>query len=200
MINCNEIIKQSVSMKDICYHYGIPVNRAGFAKCPFHANGDERTPSMKIYNGERGYACFACHSSGDVIDFVMRYLNLPFKDAVRRINVDFALNLPLGGKLTDEEKTVLNERKRRLEAKKKFEAWKASAITQMSKCYLLAHQAKKSNGRKWSNAEIMAIKFQELLEYYLDILNGSDVEGQKQVYQQRKDVSQLCEKILTLQT
>lgn len=83
-------IKATVSMIDICEKYGIEVNRGGFASCPFHS---ERTPSMKIYPGQRGYCCFGCGKSGDVIDFVKEYFSISFKDAVRKINDDFGLHL-----------------------------------------------------------------------------------------------------------
>ena len=38
-------IRNTVSMRDALAHYGIAVDRAGFAACPFH---HDRHPSMKI--------------------------------------------------------------------------------------------------------------------------------------------------------
>jgi DNA primase len=81
-----EKIKEVVTMFDLVQRYGIDVNAAGFAQCPFH---QEKTPSMKIY--ERGYKCFGCNSGGSIFDMVMKMFNLNFKDAKERINHDFGL-------------------------------------------------------------------------------------------------------------
>lgn len=87
-----ETIKQSISMLDICHQYGIQVNRAGFACCPIHG---EKSPSMKVYPGNKGWHCFGCHQGGDVISFVQQYFGLDFISAVRKLNDDFNLHLPI---------------------------------------------------------------------------------------------------------
>ena len=55
---------------------GIVVGRHK-ALYPFH---EDRHPSLHFKNNR--FKCFACGASGDVIDFVMRYLNIGFKEAV----------------------------------------------------------------------------------------------------------------------
>lgn len=111
MNNYAEQIKQSVTMRQVCNIYGIEVNRAGFACCPFH---NEKTPSMKIYDGSRGYFCFGCKKSGDVISFVKEYFNLTFPASIDKLNSDFHLGLPIGEKLTpaEEEKAKKETGKR----------------------------------------------------------------------------------------
>ena len=47
------------------------------ALCPFH---EDRHPSLHFKNNR--FKCFACGASGDVIDLVMRYMNISFKEAV----------------------------------------------------------------------------------------------------------------------
>lgn len=96
-------IKQAVTMRDVCEMYGITVSRGGFALCPFHA---DKKPSMKIYDGKRGFCCFVCDTKGSVIDFVMRFFGLDFKTAVCKINDDFNLGLPIGEKQTAEERRI----------------------------------------------------------------------------------------------
>lgn len=95
------IIKQSVSMADVCNIYGIPVNHAGFCSCPWH--GTDKHPSMKIYDGDRGYHCFTCGIGGDCIDFVSKYFGLSFQEAIKKINSDFGLNLPLNSAKSSQE-------------------------------------------------------------------------------------------------
>ena len=91
-------IKQSVTMLDICQQYGIDVNRAGFTPCTFH---QEKTGSMKIY--QNGYHCYGCGAHGDVIDFTAHFFGLQFYDAIKKLNDDFRLGLPIGQKLDYEK-------------------------------------------------------------------------------------------------
>lgn len=129
-------IKEAVTMLDICDKYGIEVNRSGYACCPFH---NERTPSMKVYPGQRGYCCFGCGKSGDVIDFVKQYFSISFKDAVRKIDDDFGLHiliddhadlrtrLAAGRAAYERQKRMEAERKRREDIEREYwdlyDAW-----------------------------------------------------------------------------
>lgn len=83
-------IKRLVPMTRAAPFYGLTVSRAGFCCCPFHG---EKTPSMKIYDGDRGYHCFGCHKGGSVIDFVMDLFGLSFVGAQKRLDADFNLGL-----------------------------------------------------------------------------------------------------------
>lgn len=96
-------IKSSVTMIDVCHEYGIAVNISGFACCPFHA---EKTASMKIYQGDRGWHCFGCGEGGSVIDFVMKLFSLDYVSACRKMNEDFGLQLPLDREQTEEERVA----------------------------------------------------------------------------------------------
>ena len=73
-------IRNTVSMRDALSHYGIAVDRAGFAACPFH---HDRHPSMKIYPGDRGYFCFVCHEGGDALRFIQKMEGGTFGEAVK---------------------------------------------------------------------------------------------------------------------
>jgi hypothetical protein len=48
--------------------------------CPFHP---DRKPSFKIYKKTNTFHCFGCGAHGSPIDFVMRFQNCDFKEAVR---------------------------------------------------------------------------------------------------------------------
>ena len=102
-VNYADEIKQNVTMREICEMYGIAVSRGGFALCPFHA---DKKPSLKVYDGKRGFCCFVCDTKGSVIDFVMRFFGLDFKAASCKINTDFNLGLPIGEKQTAEERRI----------------------------------------------------------------------------------------------
>lgn len=90
-------IKQKLNSREVLNAYGIETNSKGFAVCPFH---NEKTASFKVYDGDRGYYCFGCGASGDVIDFIKKFFNIPFNEALQKLNQDFALGLPIGKRLT----------------------------------------------------------------------------------------------------
>ena len=85
-------IKDLVSVKDVCNMYGFKIDRKGFMRCIFH---NEKTASMKVYEGNKGYYCFGCGSGGDVIDFMQRAFNLSFTEAISKLNNDFNLGLDI---------------------------------------------------------------------------------------------------------
>lgn len=87
MITMKDIILENIDMIDVLTEYNIKVSRSMFC-CPFH---NDRTPSAKVY--DKSYFCFACGKGGDLIQFVQDYFNLSFRDALRKINHDFNLNL-----------------------------------------------------------------------------------------------------------
>lgn len=52
-------------------------------KCPFHAGGDERTPSCMIYVDQQRFYCFGCRRHGDVVDMITiaEEMGLPWHQA-----------------------------------------------------------------------------------------------------------------------
>ncbi len=61
-----------------------------FGVCPFHK---EDTPSFVVNQKEQFYYCFGCHVHGNILDFIMHFERLNFKDAV--VYLANYLNLPL---------------------------------------------------------------------------------------------------------
>lgn len=89
-----ERIKAAIPTREAAEYYGFRVNRHGRMPCPFH-NG--RDPNLRVYPGDKGYHCFVCGATGDVIDFTARLFRLDARQAARRLNEDFRLGLPLDG-------------------------------------------------------------------------------------------------------
>lgn len=110
-----EQVKQSVTMLEVAERYGVEVNGAGFASCPFHS---ERTSSMKIYGNDRGWHCFGCGAGGDIIHFVEMLYGLNPMDAVKKIDSDFGLNLIYGNANRELERAEQNLKQ---EARQRFE-------------------------------------------------------------------------------
>ena len=106
-------VKDSVTMRELAEKLGFKVDRAGFMACPFH-QGDH-TASMKLYGGKRGYYCFGCHQGGNIIQFVMQYLNMDFEPATRYIAGAFHIPLEESDNMSKE---AVRESARRMELRK----------------------------------------------------------------------------------
>ena len=123
-MNLSSEIKSRVSALDVCRQYGVDVNRAGFTRCLWH---NERTASLKIYPGDRGYFCFGCHEHGSSIDLVMKLFDESVGGACKRLNDDFRLGLIKEGNVSRNERIAQNreawERRRQQdEVKRQHEA------------------------------------------------------------------------------
>ena len=194
MVDYANEIKQMVPMRELCDRYGIRVNRAHKALCPFHP---DRSPSMEVFDGTRGWWCFVCNEGGDVIDFTMRFFRLPFRDAMARLNEDFALHLPLDAPMDDQAKKEIARRKQLADTERRFNAWREDTIRQLSACFRLAHMALKSGApNNWTQSMCAAVVNQAMVGAYLDILDGSDLNEQMQIFRQRREVRDLCDTIL----
>lgn len=106
-MNYADEIKRRVTARELFQFYGFEINRGGFCKSPFSSN--DKTPSLKVYDGGRGWHDFSSGNGGSVIDFVMLYFGLSFKDSLAKINEDFSLGLPIGEKI-DRRKQLEMER------------------------------------------------------------------------------------------
>ena len=84
-------MKAAVTARQVAERYGLKVNRAGMACCPFH---DDRNPSMKL--DERFY-CFGCGATGDAVDLAARLLDLSPKEAAVQLASDFGIILSKEG-------------------------------------------------------------------------------------------------------
>lgn len=109
MVDYAELIKRLVSMQDVAERYtGEPI-RFNRMRCPIH-HGTDR--NLRIY--PKSYYCWVCHAAGDQIQFVQSVLGLSFQDAMKRLNDDFGLNLPIGSERCDSERLERIDRQNRI--------------------------------------------------------------------------------------
>ena len=116
MVDYAGIIKSSVPMPEVAERYTgqrIVRNRI---RCPIHHGSDL---NMRIY--PKSYYCWVCHAAGDQIQFVQSVLGLSFQDAMRRINDDFGLGLPIGAEPSDAERNRLAELNRKIAEHRRLE-------------------------------------------------------------------------------
>ena len=69
---------RATPIEEVAVELGMRVVRHT-ALCPFH---NDTHPSLHFNRGKNRYKCFACGASGDVVDLVMKYNNVGFREAV----------------------------------------------------------------------------------------------------------------------
>ena len=63
-------------------------------KCPFH---NDTRPSLSVEPNRQCWRCFTCDIGGNVFEFVIRYENLDFPEAVKRLAKMFNIKLEITG-------------------------------------------------------------------------------------------------------
>jgi len=115
MIDYASEIKDRITMGDVLSTYGLTTKDHGRIPCPLH-NGHDANFSFR----DRGYKCFVCGAHGSVLDFVMAYFGLPFTEAVKKLNDDFRLGLPIGGETISRDKRIAIEKAQSERRKKRL--------------------------------------------------------------------------------
>lgn len=115
-IDYASVIKARVSVPSVIDRYMPDVkllhNRI---PCPIH-NGTDR--NLLLHKDH--FYCFVCNEGGDVIRLVRHIFGCDFMTALKRLNDDFNVGLPIGNKPTDADRKrmILADQKRR-EAERK---------------------------------------------------------------------------------
>ena len=95
-----ENLLQRLDIVDVVDSY-VPLKKFGKtykALCPFH---HEKTPSFTVDQSRQFYYCFGCGAKGNLIGFLMAYLNLDFINTIEELADRLGLEIPReGGKPT----------------------------------------------------------------------------------------------------
>lgn len=140
MNSAADAVKLALTAKKVAEMYGYTPNQAGFIRCPFHGGGRERTPSCKLYDGQKGFYCYSCHAAGTVIDFTMKLFDVPFLEAVKKLNADFSLGLSLEKPNRAEMSRVLQERQAEARRREESELICLGLFDMDAKVAALIHQ------------------------------------------------------------
>lgn len=116
-----DVIKNSVSAIDVAHEIGLYVDKHGRCSCPFH-NGKDR--NMKLFSGNRGYNCFVCHASGDVISFAQQYYKMSFPDCVRWFNDTFHLGMDIDSPMSQDAVKRAENAQRKRARERELAEWK----------------------------------------------------------------------------
>ena len=162
--NIAEAIHDTVTMGEIVKVYApSPPPRHNRIPCPFH-NGKDYNLSFMPH----GYKCFVCGATGDAIAFVKDLLGLSTRaDAMRRINQDLGLRLPLDGEVDARfSETAINRRKEAQERERIRQEWWAqyhALMDEWIECDKVKRTAEPMSD-EWCNA----VKRLEYIGYLLD--------------------------------
>lgn len=82
-----ELLVEMADSEDVADAIGLPTKRKGkhvYCECPSHRKvlGREDGNISNCILTDRGYKCFSCGASGDVLQMVMDYCNVPFTKAL----------------------------------------------------------------------------------------------------------------------
>lgn len=83
------LAKANVTPRQAAERYGLAINRAGFAVCPFHA---EKTGSLKFYDNGTAHCFGACCQNFDSVDIAAALTGLTVLEAAKLLCADFGLN------------------------------------------------------------------------------------------------------------
>ena len=188
-MNIFEAVKNSVTTRQAAEMYGIQVRRNGMVCCPFH---NDRNPSMKM---DRRFHCFGCQADSDVIDFVGRLYGLGCKEAAQKLAEDFGIPY-------DSRSTAPPRRAKPVESE-----WQRNQREEKN-CYLVLCEylhllkvwqelyAPRSPDEEWHPLFTEALQKTSYVEYLLDVLLiGTEEEKKQLVYEHRKEVKELEERI-----
>lgn len=90
-------IRDSTDIIDVLSDY-VPLKKSGQnykGLCPFHS---EKTPSFVVSPSKQLYHCFGCGAGGDLFNFLVRYENISFPEAVRSLAKKAGINIEVRSK------------------------------------------------------------------------------------------------------
>ena len=177
-INIFQVVKESVSAREVAEYYGMTINRNSMTVCPFHM---DKNPSMKV---DSRFYCFGCQASGDAIDLVSKLFDIGKKDAALRIASDFGISSVQ--EISEETQRKIQKkqeeaRQRRLLSEKRNHFW--HVITDYY--YLLKKWEEELSphnpGDDWNPLYVEALQKKPNLEYIMDAYLESSEEEQNEI-------------------
>lgn len=131
-----------------------------------------------------------------MIDFTAELFGLDAMDAVRRLNADFALNLPIERQPTISERQAARHRMEVAAAHKSFEAWRQDFINQLNAAFRMGHRLTVTSPDKLTDRDLVAMKMHSSFEDWADALEHGTPEDQAQIYRERGQIAKWIDEVL----
>ncbi|MDR2018299.1 MAG: DNA primase [Syntrophobacterales bacterium] len=93
--NIDQVLDK-INILDVVSQY-VKLRKAGkdyIGLCPFHK---EKTPSFTVSIDKQIYYCFGCHEGGNAINFIIKYENLSFQEALEALAGQYGIKLEQAG-------------------------------------------------------------------------------------------------------
>lgn len=196
MVDVFREVRGRVSAQSAARHYGAEFDRRGWCKCPFH---DDHHASMSFKNGR--FRCWTCNASGDAVDFTASLFGLEPMAAVRKLNADFRLGLPVDKPPDKDTVAAVRQRQQDQRFLDEFMQWRDRMTKNLCDCFRLARLTMKEvqtpkDLDKLSAGQVLAIQWEAYMEFLSDVLISGTAEQQMEVFRERGWISRLVERIL----
>lgn len=191
MIDAFHEVRESITAKEAAQRYGLQLDRAGRALCPFH---NDHHPSMSFKQGR--FRCWACGANGDSIDLTARLLRLTPVEALGRLNADFGLGLALHREPTAQERKAAERRREVDEAYREFEAWREDFVVKLNTAVRMGNEAGRKAPDELTDAEAVALQWREAFEHWADELSHGSAVAQAQIYRERGKIARWIDRAL----
>ena len=177
-------VREAVDARDAAERYGLRLDRAGRALCPFH---NDHHPSMSFKHGR--FRCWACGAAGDCIVLTARLLGLTPVEALGRLNTDFGLGLPLHREPTAQERKAAERRRKADEEQRAFAAWREEFIIRLNNCIRVALDILRGGKplEELNDFEVVAVQRAAWFEFLADALQDGTEAEQMRIYANRKE-------------
>ena len=163
-----QIIHDTVTMEEVLRAYCPSIAiRGNRCPCPLHDG-----KGLNFSFTANGFKCFVCGASGDVIGFVKDYCGYTSRvDAMKRMNSDLCLRLPIGGDMSLEQDRAIRARVAQAKAEReKEEAWWAEYHRLLDEWIEYDKTRRTAN---WESPEyVNAVKNIDRVSYEIDCLLG----------------------------
>jgi len=131
-------------------------------RCPFHADGDERTPSMFVCLAKNSFYCFGCNSGGSIINLVAKHLGIPFYEAIKWLSEFIGLD-------QNTEITWTKKERRDPHETILFQVFEIGAL-------IREQLKKKENADNYNKWIVWANERYKKLDYFLDSIKDEEWE------------------------
>lgn len=170
-------IKQSVTPLEVLERYGFRPIQKGHRQwllCPFHS---EKTPSMLISDSK--IHCFGCAWHGSAIDFIAEYYHISPIEAAKKIASDFNIAIEDTPQKNAKLEAAIKQKE---EDERLYQAYQEASkktldlLTALNRQYTKIKSAVKSPTDLETAGIEEAYHYQELVNYWLDILTYGSTE------------------------
>jgi len=180
-------IKHKVTPIMVAEHYlGQPTKKCNLNYIYISPFRKEKTPSFCV-NDKKGFHDFGDGWHGDVINFVERFYNTDFKNAIQILSSDFGLSIDKG--VSKELRIYLKQKRtEELQMKKNLNSWFENTLNKL--CDAL-HKWQEVIPLLRGDALAIAYSKEQYLDYIIDVFINATEEEKIYLWKDKKNIEKL---------